>query len=97
MISITACIIVKNEETVLARCLDSLQYIVEEIIIVDTGSEDGTKEIARGYTDKIYDFNWTNDFAAARNFSISKATNEFILVLDADEYIENVNRSIMEQ
>ena len=77
--------IVKNEENTLARCLDSVREIVDEIIIVDTGSEDCTKEIVRNYTDKIYDFKWIDDFAAARNFAFEKATMEYILWLDADD------------
>ena len=73
MISISLCMIVKNEELVLGRCLDSVKNLMDEIIIVDTGSTDKTKEIASLYTNKIYDFPWINDFAAARNFSFSKA------------------------
>lgn len=68
----------KNEEEVLERCLNSLKGLMDEIIIVDTGSTDSTKEIAARYTDKIYDFSWCDDFAAARNFSFSKATQEYI-------------------
>jgi glycosyltransferase involved in cell wall biosynthesis len=84
--------IVKNEENVLARCLDSLLGLTEEIIIVDTGSTDNTKEIARQYTDYVYDFSWCEDFAAARNFSFSKATMEYIYSADADEFIDEENR-----
>ena len=73
MVTISLCMIVKNEELVLARCLDTVCDLVDEIIIVDTGSTDSTKSIAARYTDKIYDFEWVNDFAAARNFSFSKA------------------------
>ena len=58
MITISLCMIVKNEEKVLARCLDSIADLMDEIIIVDTGSSDNTKEIAKKYTDKIYDFAW---------------------------------------
>ena len=68
------CMIVKNEEAVLKDCLDSLQALMDEIIIVDTGSVDRTKEIAARFTDKVYDFVWVDDFAAARNFAFSKAT-----------------------
>lgn len=92
MITISICMIVKNEEKVLRRCLDSIKSLADEIIIVDTGSTDSTKEIASEYTDKIYDFNWIHDFAAARNFSFSKATMEYIYTADADEVIDEENR-----
>lgn len=92
MITISVCMIVKNEERVLARCLDSLRGIADEIIIVDTGSTDCTKQVARAYTDKIYDFEWVNDFSAARNFSFSKASMEYIYAADADEVIEQGER-----
>ena len=65
MYSVSLCMIVKNEEAVIGRCLESVQGMVDEIIIVDTGSEDRTKEIVERYTDKIYDFSWRDDFAAA--------------------------------
>lgn len=84
--------IVKNEEQVLKRCLDSVRDLVEEIIIVDTGSTDATKRIAAGYTDKIYDFTWIDDFSAARNFAFSKATKEYIYSADADEVLSEENR-----
>ena len=67
------CIIAKDEEKNIKRCLDSIKNFDCEIIIVDTGSSDRTKEIAYEYTSKVYDFQWINDFSAARNFSISKA------------------------
>lgn len=92
MITISACMIVKNEEKVLARCLDSLKGIWDELIIVDTGSTDRTKEIAARYTDKIYDFQWIDDFSAARNFAIEKATCDYIYVPDADEILDDDNR-----
>jgi glycosyltransferase involved in cell wall biosynthesis len=79
--------IIKNEEAYLERCLSSVNKYVDEIIIVDTGSTDNSIEIARQYTNNIYDFIWNEDFSAARNFSIEKAKSDFILVLDADEYI----------
>ena len=78
MITISVCMIVKNEEAQLAACLDSLKPIADEIIVVDTGSSDSTKEIAARYTDRIYDFPWIDDFAAARNFAFSKAKMEYI-------------------
>lgn len=88
MATISLCMIVKNEEKVLGRCLDCVKGFADEIIIVDTGSEDRTKEIAAGYTDRIYDFTWRDDFAAARNFAFSKAKMEYSMWLDADDVIQ---------
>ena len=79
--------IVKDEEIVLKEFLNSVKDYVDEIVIVDTGSKDNTKSIALEFTLKIFDFEWSDDFSAARNFSISKATGEWILILDADEVI----------
>lgn len=81
---ISAVLIVKNEEALLSKCLDTLKGI-DELVIVDTGSKDRTKEIASRYTDKIYDFPWIDSFCKARNFANSKATGDFILTIDADE------------
>lgn len=92
MITISLCMIVKNEEAVLARCLDSVAGLMDEIIIVDTGSQDGTKQAAARYTDRIYDFEWTEDFSAARNFAFSRATKEYIYSADADEVLDEQNR-----
>lgn len=91
MTSISLCMIVKNEEKILARCLDGIADLMDEIIIVDTGSTDRTKEIAAKYTDKIYDFKWVNDFSAARNFAFSKAGCDYIYSADADEVIDEEN------
>lgn len=91
MITISLCMIVKNEEKVLRRCLDSLAEAMDEIIIVDTGSTDQTKSIAGEYTDQVYDFQWTGSFADARNFAASKATKEYIYTADADEYLDQEN------
>ena len=88
MKTISLCMIVKNEEDVLENCLSSVFKATDEIIIVDTGSTDKTKDIARKYTDKIYDFKWVDDFSKARNYSFSKATKDYILWLDADDIIE---------
>jgi glycosyltransferase involved in cell wall biosynthesis len=84
--------IVKNEEHVLARCLDSLAGIADEIVIVDTGSTDRTKEIAKKYTEQIYDFAWCDDFSAARNYSFSLAHCDYIYAADADELLDEKNR-----
>lgn len=84
--------IVRDEEDTLSRCLDSVKDLVDEIIIVDTGSIDQTKEIAKKYTSNIYDFQWIDDFSAARNYSFSKATKDFILWLDADDVILEEDR-----
>lgn len=92
MITISLCMIVKNEEKILARCLDSVADLMDELIIVDTGSTDRTKEIASHYTDKIYDFQWIDDFSAARNFAFSKANMEYIYSADADEVLSPENR-----
>lgn len=92
MITISLCMIVKNEEEVLARCLDSVADLMDEIIIVDTGSTDRTKEIAAGYTSRIFDFAWIDDFAAARNFSFSKAKMEYCMWLDADDVMEETEK-----
>lgn len=93
MITISLCMIVKNEEDVLARCLDSVADLVEEMIIVDTGSTDRTMEIAKSYPKvKLYEFAWIDDFAAARNFAFSKATQEYIYSADADEVLNEENR-----
>lgn len=87
MITISVCMIVKNEELVLERALNSIKDIADEIIIVDTGSLDDTKRIAAKYTDKIFDFKWCNDFSQARNYSFSKATKDYCMWLDADDIL----------
>ncbi|MFH1624853.1 MAG: tetratricopeptide repeat protein [Pseudomonadota bacterium] len=85
--------IVKNEEECLARCLNSVESIVDEIVIVDTGSEDRTVEIARSYGAKTVNFPWNDDFGEARNVSLRHATKDWILVLDADEVISEADLS----
>lgn len=85
---ITVCMIVKNEERTLGKCLESVRPFVEEIVIVDTGSTDRTIEIARQYTDLVYHFEWINDFSAARNESLKYAAGKWILILDADDHME---------
>lgn len=92
MITISLCMIVKNEEGNLRRCLDSVADLVDEIVIVDTGSTDCTKSLAAEYTENVYDFKWIDDFSAARNFAFSKATKEYIYSADADEVLNEENR-----
>lgn len=87
MFTISLCMIVKNEECIIERCLDSVQRVVDEINIIDTGSTDRTKDIVQNYTSRIYDFIWCDDFARARNFSFQQATKDYILWLDADDVI----------
>lgn len=97
MVTISLCMIVKNEEDVIEKCLNSVKDIVDEIIIIDTGSTDNTKEIVKGYTNKVFDFIWINDFSAARNYSFSKATMDYILWLDADDIILEEDRIKLKQ
>ncbi len=87
MITISLCVIVRNEESVLGRMLDSAASIVDEIILVDTGSTDSTKEIALSRGCRVFDFPWCDDFSAARNFACSKASMEYWMWLDADDVI----------
>lgn len=94
---LSLCMIVKNEDKVLDRCLASVKSLVDEIIIVDTGSTDRTKEIAAKYTDNIYSFEWDSDFAAARNESIRHALGRWILILDADEYVQPTGHDKLRQ
>ena len=87
MKSLSLCMIVKNEEENLDCCLSNANQYADEIIIVDTGSTDKTKEIAKKYTKNIYDFKWVYDFSKARNFSFDKAKSEYIMWLDADDIV----------
>ncbi|MDQ7092666.1 glycosyltransferase family 2 protein [Desulfosporosinus sp. PR] len=91
-IKISLCMIVRNEETTIARCLNSVRDIPDEIVIVDTGSIDRTKEIVKQFTDKLLEFTWIDDFAAARNFAFSNATMDYILWLDADDILADSDR-----
>lgn len=92
MATISLCMIVKNEEEHLARCLDSIAELVEEINIVDTGSTDRTVEIASKYTSKVYSHPWIDDFSDARNYSFSKATMDYCMWMDADDILEKTER-----
>jgi glycosyltransferase involved in cell wall biosynthesis len=98
---LSLCMIVKNEVHNLPRCLDSVKPYVDEVIVVDTGSEDGTPNMAAAYGAKVIYFQWCDDFAVARNYAISHASGEWILMLDADEELvinsDNLLEEIMEQ
>ena len=85
--SLSVCMITKNEEKNIERCLKSIQNIADEIIVVDTGSTDNTVEIAKSLGAQVYSRQWVNDFSDARNASIDKATKNWILFLDADEEV----------
>ena len=85
---ISVCIITKNECDNLNICLERISPYPVEIVVIDTGSTDNTKQVARKYTGNVYDFEWINDFSAARNFAISKATKDYILMIDTDEFID---------
>lgn len=92
---LSICMMVKNEEIHLERCLESLKSIIDrddvELIIVDTGSSDDTITIAKKYTDKVYFKEWFYDFSGMRNVTVSYATGRWILIIDADEVVENVD------
>lgn len=87
--SLSVCLIAKNEENMIRDCLESVKDISNDIIVVDTGSIDDTKSIALEYTSKVYNYEWNDDFAAARNFCIENAMNDFILSIDCDERLIN--------
>ncbi len=88
MLPISVCIISKNEEEHIEECCRRLAAYGLEIVLTDTGSTDRTVEIARKYTEHIYHFDWCNDFSAAKNFCMQKASHDWILSIDCDEYIE---------
>ena len=94
---LTVCMIVRNEAENLPAALASVRQIATEIVIVDTGSHDSTKEIASAAGCKVFEFDWLNDFAAARNFSLSKATQPWVLSLDADQRFPDSSVSALEQ
>jgi tetratricopeptide (TPR) repeat protein len=87
--TISLVMIVRDEESFIEQSLKQAAKLVDEIIVVDTGSKDNTKKIAEKYKGKIFDFAWSDDFSKARNFSLSKASCDWILVLDADEIIDD--------
>ena len=97
MNKLSACLIVKNEESVLSRCLESVRTLVDEIVVVDTGSNDRTIEIALSYGARVYHFTWIDDFSAARNESLRYARGGWILYIDADEVIDAANAAKVRQ
>ena len=76
MFTLSVCLIVKDEEEVLERCLNCVSQFADEIVVIDTGSKDKTVEIAKRFTNCVHSFQWENDFSKARNFSFSKATKD---------------------
>ena len=92
MVSIGLCMIVRDEEATLARCLDSVCGIVDEVVVVDTGSTDRTREIAARYG-QVCEFTWCDDFSAARNFAFAQARSDYLLWLDADDVVPQDSRT----
>lgn len=88
---ISVCIITKNEKNNLECCLGKLSHYNFELVVVDTGSTDGTQQMVRQYTKSIFEYTWCNDFSKAKNFAISKAQNDMVLVIDSDEYLKSIN------
>ena len=96
-VPVSVCIIARNEEKYIEECLKHLQPYGFEVVVTDTGSEDRTVEIAQKYADKVVAFEWINDFSAARNFCADHASNNWILSLDCDEYITDVNIKVLRE
>ncbi|SHG77945.1 glycosyltransferase [Desulforamulus hydrothermalis] len=94
---LSLCMIVRNEEKNLPKCIHSVKNLVDEIILVDTGSRDRTIEIGRNLGAKVFSLPWTGDFARARNFSLVQATKTWILVLDADETLRSHEHSLIKE
>ena len=94
--SVSLTMIVRDEQDRLAKCLESVRGLLDEIVIVDTGSTDRTKEIAREFGAKVFDFVWIDDFAAARNEALSHATGDYAFWLDADDVVEPAEREKLE-
>ena len=89
--TLSVCLIVKDEQQVLARCLGCVSKFADEIVIVDTGSTDETVQIAKKFTDKVFFFKWCDDFSAARNYAFDRSTCELLMWLDADDFITDEN------
>lgn len=88
MTSLSVCMIIKDEEKSLKSSLSSIISAADELVIVDTGSKDKSKEIAQKFTNKVYDFKWVEDFAKARNFGLRFATKKYVLFWDSDFFID---------
>lgn len=89
--TLSVCLIVKDEQSVLGRCLKCVKKFADEIVVVDTGSLDGTVKIAKKFTDKVYFFKWCDDFSAARNYAFDRAESQLVMWLDADDIITDEN------
>lgn len=94
---LSVCIIARNEEKNIERCLEALKPTGFELVVVDTGSADRTKEIARRHTGCVYDYVWCDDFAAAKNFAVSKASNDCVMIIDSDEFLEALDREELDR
>lgn len=90
MATLSICLICKNEESCIGEALQSIDSVADEIIVVDTGSTDGTLQIAKNFTNCIYTYPWCDDFSKARNFALQQATMEWVLVIDCDEILEPI-------
>lgn len=97
MIPISVCIITKNEAEHLEKCLSALKPYHFEIVVADTGSDDNSIDVAKKYTDKVYEFEWCDDFSAARNFVISRASHNVILSIDTDEFVKEIDLEKLEK
>ena len=95
--SLSLCMIVKNEQAFLGPCLNSAKGLVDEIIVIDTGSEDRSADVARIFGAVVHHFQWCDDFAAARNYSLEKARGDWVLILDADEIIATQDNARLRQ
>ena len=91
--TLSVCMIVRDEAQVIARSVNCALSVADEVIVVDTGSADDTRKIALSLGAKVYDFEWTDDFSAARNFSFSLASGDYIMWLDADDVKSETKRS----
>jgi glycosyltransferase involved in cell wall biosynthesis len=85
--------IARDEHACVAQCLESVRPVVDELIVIDTGSNDDTRDIARSYGARVADFSWCDDFAAARNAAIDLASHPWVLSMDADDTVDQANRA----